>query len=62
MCRSLWMNPAKGMKKKVKFEEEVGLHEVFLEAVPSTIIMTFLLVKATPELGKIKDHFKHLHK
>ena len=55
VCRSLWTNSAKGMKKKIKFEENVGLHEVFLEAVPSTIVMTFLLVKASPELGKMLD-------
>ena len=61
VCRSLWKNSVKGLKKKIKFEETIGLHEVFLEAVPSTIIMTFLLVKASPELGKVSDSIVFSH-
>ena len=52
VCRTVWNDFSKGMKKKLKFEATVGLHEVFLEEVPSTIIMTFILVQASPELGK----------
>ena len=42
----------KGKKKKKKFEQNIGLHEVFLESVPSTLIITCIAVKAGLVSGK----------
>ena len=38
-----WRRPAKARREKTHFERNVIENEVFTEAVPSTIIMTFLL-------------------
>ena len=49
----VWMllkNPREGQKMKRRYEENIGLHEVFLEAVPSVFITTILLFKVK---GKI---------
>ena len=35
-----------GQKKKRKYLTEIGLHEVFLEAVPATLILVLILVVA----------------
>ena len=40
----LYRNPAKGTKLKEIFLQNIGLHEVFLEAVPTTLIITAILV------------------
>ena len=42
----LFKNPRKGQKMKKIFEQEVSFHEVFLEAVPTALVMTILLVNA----------------
>ena len=36
---SLYQNPEKGMRKKSEYEQNIGLSEAFLEAVPTTIII-----------------------
>lgn len=41
-----WTNPLKGMKEKKYHERNIMENEVFTEAVPSTLIMTFLVVVA----------------
>ena len=46
-CRVIWLfwrRPAKAKKEKKHFERNVIENEVFTEAVPSTLIMTFLFV------------------
>ena len=46
-CRVIWLfwrRPAKARKEKKHFERNVIENEVFTEAVPSTLIMTFLFV------------------
>ena len=46
-CRVIWLfwrRPAKAGKEKKHFERNVIENEVFTEAVPSTLIMTFLFV------------------
>ena len=40
----LYRNPAKGTKLKELFLQNIGLHEVFLEAVPTTLIITAIWV------------------
>ena len=36
----------KGKKKKKEFDQNIGLHEVFLESVPTALIITVIGVKA----------------
>ena len=40
----LLKQPKKGQKMKKIYEEEVAFHEVFLEAVPTALVMTILFV------------------
>lgn len=46
MMRTLWRNPNEGLKKKIKFEENIALHEVFLESVPASLIITYICVQS----------------
>ena len=39
-------DPNIGQKRKRKYLTEIGLHEVFLEAVPATLILVLILVVA----------------
>ena len=42
----MWTDPAEGKKKKKEFDQEIGLHETFLESVPSAFIMTVIMILA----------------
>ena len=42
----IWVDPRKGLQKKRDFERNLVQLETFLEAVPSSLIMAFLLVRA----------------
>ena len=57
----LLKNPREGQQMKRRYEENIGLHEMFLESVPTVFIMTILLFKA---IGKIlmnsTTHYSHL--
>ena len=46
VIRELWRNPRRGLAKKRKFERGVGQVEVFLEAVPTTYSMTYMITRA----------------
>ena len=48
----LWTNPKEGQKMKMKYEKEIGLMEVFLEAVPTVLVMTVLMATSLAQLGK----------
>ena len=52
----LWRNPRSGLAKKKKFEREVTEMEVFMEAVPTTFVMTYiigrLIAKDNPKVRK----------
>ena len=52
----LWRNPKRGLAKKKKFEREMTETEVFLESVPTTFVMTYiigrLIAKDNPKLRK----------
>ena len=41
----LWTNPREGQKMKMRYEKQIGLMEVFLEAVPTCLVMTILMAK-----------------
>ena len=41
----LFKNPRKGQTLKKIFEQEVSFHEVFLEAVPTALVVTILMTK-----------------
>ena len=36
----------KGKKEKKDYDQNIGLHEIFLEAVPTSLIIFFIFVKA----------------
>ena len=40
----------KGKKEKRDYEQNIGLHEVFLEAVLTALIITCIWIKARPPL------------
>ena len=42
----IWVSPQKGLQKKRRLERDLIQMEVFYEAVPSTLVMTYLLVRA----------------
>ena len=39
VIKSLYQNPARGMRKKAEYEQNIALSEAFLEAVPTTLII-----------------------
>ena len=43
---TLYKDPAKGRQIKKIFDQNIGLHEVFLEAVPTTFIITVIWLEA----------------
>ena len=43
----IWVNPMRGLQKKRNLERNLIQMEVFYEAVPSTMVMTYVTVKAT---------------
>ena len=42
----------KGKKEKKDYDQNIGLHEVFLESVPTALIITVIGVKAGIIIGK----------
>ena len=46
-----WTQPAKGVKEKKHLERNLMENEIFTEAVPSALIMTFIMVVTLAELG-----------
>ena len=42
---SIYKNPVKGKKLKKEYDQNIGLHETFLEAVPTTLVLTVIIVK-----------------
>ena len=45
IIRELWRDPKRGLAKKKKFDRELCETEVFLEAVPTTFILTFIIAR-----------------
>ena len=45
---SIYKDPVKGTKEKKEFNQNVGLHEVFLESAPTALIITVIMIKANP--------------
>ena len=52
----LWTHPRRGMEKKRKMEREVVEMEAFCEAVPSTLVMTFLMVRTMGIYSNLEDY------
>ena len=46
IVHTLYKDPAKGRQIKKIFDQNIGLHEVFLEAVPTTLIITVIWIDA----------------
>lgn len=46
VIKSLYTDVEKGLAMKKNYESKISLHEVFLEAVPTSFIYTFLFVRA----------------
>ena len=53
----LYRNPAKGTKLKELFLQNIGLHEVFLESVPTALIITVIGVECRLFGKKYNFHF-----
>ena len=49
-----WKEPKKGMREKKHLERNLMEHEIFTEAVPSALIMTFLILVAVFVEVKLK--------
>ena len=45
LISSLYKDPVKGKKEKKEFDQNIGLHEVFLESVPTALIITVIMIK-----------------
>ena len=45
VVRMLWKNPIDGQRMMKLYEQQIGLFEIFLEAVPTVFVMTILLLK-----------------
>ena len=45
IIRELWRNPMRGLAKKRKFEREISQAGVFLESVPTTYIMSYIIAR-----------------
>ena len=45
IIRELWRDLKRGLSKKQKFERDLSEKEVFLEAVPTTFILTFIIAR-----------------
>ena len=44
VVKTIWNKPLEGLKMKKVFEQNVSLHEAFLESVPTALITQALLV------------------
>ena len=53
-----WKEPKKGMREKKHLERNLMEHEIFTEAVPSALIMTFLILVAVFVEVKLKSRGK----
>ena len=51
----LWTNPREGQMRKRSYEKHVELMEVFLESVPTVLVMTILLVKIIGKFSKVMN-------
>ena len=47
MLHLIWADPEKGLRKKRHLERDIVQFETFLEAIMSTLVMTYLLMRAT---------------
>ena len=47
----IYKDTPKGMKEKKKFDQNIGLHEAFLESVPTAFITTVLISRAIGREG-----------
>ena len=47
IVRMLWQNPLEGERRKELYEQQIGLLEVLLEAVPTAFVTTILMEKNT---------------
>ena len=53
IVRMLWQNPLEGERRKELYEQQIGLLEVLLEAVPTAFVTTILMEKTLGILFKI---------
>ena len=43
---TIYKDPAKGKKMKKEYDQNIALHETFLEAVPTTLVLTVIWLTA----------------
>ena len=46
MIYSIYKDPVKGKKERKDYDQNIALHEVFLESVPTALIITVIGVEA----------------
>ena len=58
VIKSLYQNPETGMRRKSEYEQNIGLSETFLEAVPTTFIIFLTVAKGSiPIIYYLDDKF-----
>ena len=60
IVKNQWNNPGptQDLSMKKRYEQQVGLHETFIESVPTALIITFLSVNS---LGRKMLTVRYIH-
>ena len=58
---TMWRNPKEGQKMQQLYMKNVGLTEVFMEAVPTCLVMTILYVTTIGKFLKIINFMSFMH-
>ena len=55
MIKSIYQDPAEGLKQKRQYDRDIGLHEPFLEAVPTTLVLTVMFLRGVRASHSVED-------
>ena len=58
---TMWRNPKEGQKMQKFYMKNVGLTEVFMEAVPTCLVMTILFATTMGKFLKIINFMSFMH-
>ena len=56
----MWKNPKKGQKMMNLHMKQIGLSEMFLEAVPTVFVMTILMITAQGLQGNCRVTYREI--
>ena len=62
MIKSIYQDPAEGLKQKRQYDRDIGLHEPFLEAVPTTLVLTVMFLRGVRASHSVEDDNKTLER